>query len=627
MTAADDQQPASQVSADPPANAAAQQPTTATTDASAAVQSPPYAPALVRPLKIYALDPSFNRSGDVTTIELINEPLRPGPCGAQVRIVDYDSNGQWYAPVDLDDPAVLIRGGLDPSDTDPRFHQQMVYAVVMKVIGNFERALGRRLRWHGGEPLTVFPHAFRGANAFFQPATNTLHFGYYTADLHNPGPSLPGQTVFTCLSHDIVAHEATHAVVHRLRRRFVKGTNPDAPAFHEAIADIVAIFQHFSLPAVLRREIAATQADITRPGRLLELAAQFGYTTGGGKALRRAADDSPPDPAIYANAVEPHDRGSVLVAAVFDGFFRIYRGRLAESVRLATGGTGVLPPGDLPADLANVATRLAAGAAQDVLTMCLRAFEYLPPVDVTFGDFLRAMITADFDLHPNDDEDRRPTMIESFRQHGIYPPMATSLSDDALVLNRPQELDGVSLAPNVVLDMLATRLGPAHALGRPSDDNGRLASELVKFGREHTAALQLIDGIRPDFAGVHAGFRVNDRGLLEPELVAQWMQTPKPGSPHRVERGGLVLEAGATAVFSADGTVRHLAARPLPAEHLSAAYAALAAQRVEQFERYVESLDVDDPKMAWCDAAYLTERMDRRLDLRVTDRTSGPGRR
>ena len=50
-------------------------------------------------------------------------------------------------------------------------------------------------------------------------------------------------------------------------------TNRDVLAFHEGIADIVAIFQHFfSFPEVLQHEIRATRADLSLPGRLLELA-------------------------------------------------------------------------------------------------------------------------------------------------------------------------------------------------------------------------------------------------------------------------------------------------------------------------------------------------------------------
>ena len=48
-----------------------------------------------------------------------------------------------YQPVDLNLPAILLQGGLEPSEADPRFHQQMVYAVAMRTLENFDRALGR----------------------------------------------------------------------------------------------------------------------------------------------------------------------------------------------------------------------------------------------------------------------------------------------------------------------------------------------------------------------------------------------------------------------------------------------------------------------------------------------------
>ena len=138
----------------------------------------------------------------------------------KIEVVDYDSEHDcYYAPVDLNDPSILMQGGLEPNESDPRFHQQMVYAVAMKTIENFERALGRQIafkRRPGQERLRIFPHAFHGANAFFDPKLNAVLFGYFRADKDDPGPNLPGQNVFTCLSHDIIAHEMTHAIVHRL---------------------------------------------------------------------------------------------------------------------------------------------------------------------------------------------------------------------------------------------------------------------------------------------------------------------------------------------------------------------------------------------------------------------------
>jgi hypothetical protein len=66
------------------------------------------------------------------------------------------------------------------------------------------------------------------------------------------------------------------------------------------------------------------------------------------------------------------------------------------------------------------------------MNMCVRALDYCPPVDLTFGDFLRAVITADFDLVKNDDLGYRVAFIEAFRRRGIYPPEIQTLSEDSL---------------------------------------------------------------------------------------------------------------------------------------------------------------------------------------------------
>mgnify|MGYP006175647167 CR=1 FL=1 len=72
------------------------------------------------------------------------EPLDPGPVGAlfDIRNEDVDAS---YVRVDLDSRNVLIGGGREASPTDVQFHQQMVYAVAMKTLENFDRALGRVL--------------------------------------------------------------------------------------------------------------------------------------------------------------------------------------------------------------------------------------------------------------------------------------------------------------------------------------------------------------------------------------------------------------------------------------------------------------------------------------------------
>jgi hypothetical protein len=59
----------------------------------------------------------------------------------------------------------------------------------------------------------------QGANAFYSRVLRALLFGYFQSDIDS-ALNLPGQTVFTCLSHDIIAHETTHALVDSQRDFF-----------------------------------------------------------------------------------------------------------------------------------------------------------------------------------------------------------------------------------------------------------------------------------------------------------------------------------------------------------------------------------------------------------------------
>jgi hypothetical protein len=412
-----------------------------------------------RRLRAYALDPGAATELDTALINEVvlrvrwEDALAPGPVGEYLEVIDHDPSSEcFYPPVDLNDPLLLAQDGLSPSEGNPQFHQQMVYGVAMTTIANFQRALGRRVFWsdrsrtEGGggeflERLRIYPHALRQANAFYSPTRRALLFGYFPADPLDASTQFPGGTVFTCLSHDIVAHETTHALLDGLHRRFIEPTHPDVLAFHEAFADIVSLFQHFSFPEVVRHQIARKRGDLASQSLLGELAQQFGRATGRRGALRDALGGydekgewrpKNPNPQDYETVVEPHDRGAILVGAVFDAFISIYRGRVADLFRLATGGTGVLPLGAIHPDLVQRLSDEASKSAQHVLNMCVRALDYCPPVDLTFGEYLRAIITADLDLVPDDDRNYRIAFIEAFRRRGIYPRDVRSLSVDSL---------------------------------------------------------------------------------------------------------------------------------------------------------------------------------------------------
>jgi hypothetical protein len=420
-----------------------------------------------RRLRGYAFDPSLSLQLDTAPVnETVfkvcwEKKLDPGPVGEYLEIVDYDpASKSFYAPVDLNHPHILAQDGLSPSEGNPQFHQQMVYAVAMTTIENFEKALGREALWSSyrevpftnkdGEiniryydnyirRLRIYPHALRQANAYYSPAKKALLFGYFPAVGNAPGDFLPNGLVFTCLSHDIIAHETTHALLDGMHRRFIEPSHQDTLAFHEAFADIVALFQHFSFPEVLKHQIAKTRGRLDSQNLLGQLAQQFGKAIGEYGALRDAIGEydekekkwipKDPNPGDYQTVSEPHARGAILVAAVFDAFLAIYKSRIADLLRLATGGTGILNDGELHPDLVNRLANEAAKTAQQILGMCIRALDYCPPVDISFGDYLRALITADFDLVPDDDLGYRIALIDAFKRRGIYPRDIRTLSE------------------------------------------------------------------------------------------------------------------------------------------------------------------------------------------------------
>ena len=431
--------------------------------------APPVAPPAVRRLRVFTFDPARSldldtAAANVATVAVRWEAgLQPGPVGEYLEVVDVDpASGCCYAPVDLNHPFLIAQNGLAPSEANPQFHQQMVYAVAMRTIDFFEKALGRAalrasryVRNDDGDVtgefyvrrLRIYPHAIRMANSFYSSDRKALLLGYFNARQGDAGTSLPGGRIFCATSHDIVAHETSHALLDGLHRRYQEATNPDVLAFHEAFADIVALFQHFTIPEALIGQILKTRGDLESESLLGQLAVEFGQATKGGYAALRSAlgfsnsdgkwQRAKPSRSDYDPSKDPHDLGAVLVSAVFAAFSNIYRMRSADLIRLATGGAGVLPEGAISYDLAGRLAAEASKLAAHILAICIRALDYCPPVDLTFGDYLRALITADRDLVPDDTRGYRIAFISAFRDRGIYPSNVQALSVDSATWEPP----------------------------------------------------------------------------------------------------------------------------------------------------------------------------------------------
>ncbi len=558
------------------------------------VRNPPY-----RRVRVYAVDPSLSGQLETAGINEVTLKIRwetlekKGPVGEYLAVEDVDAANHRYDPVDLDDPRLLAQDGWAPSEGNPQFHQQMVYAVAMKTIEHFERALGRPVLWRPRpnpknvnddsifvRQLVVRPHALRQANAFYSPQEVALLFGYFEAAADDPGDHMPGSRVYACLSHDIIAHETTHAILDGTHRRFNEPTNLDVLALHEGFADIVALLQHFTIPEVLVNEISRTRGDIEAESMLGSLAVQFGRATGGRGALRDAIGRIEngvwkrfvPNPADLQKRLTPHSRGAVLVAAVFDAFIAIYKQRIADLLRISTGGTGVLPSGAIHPDLVHRLADEAAKSADHVLSMCIRALDYLPPVDVTFFEYLRALITADFDVVSDDRHNYRVAFVEAFRRRGIYPlnldvPTVDTLRTLSVDTLRWQGLDKSEFSKKiwqaiqnqyrVIIEGLKEYANACFYL----DDR----EELFQATREHRRTLhqQLEAAFQavPEFATelgldskqkfeVHElrrAMRVSPGGKHIPQLVVALTQSidvkevKEDGTPRHIFRGGSTL--------------------------------------------------------------------------------------
>ena len=390
----------------------------------------PYYPT--RKLTILALDPSVKTGGKIlrTQIEIPNEVLDRGPRGYRVHVIDYDStrdalypSGRMRISMNCDD-----RLPEDPwentSDADLLksldFHAWMTYAIIMKTLARFELALGRRAQWSfSGHQIQVSPHAFSDANAFYSDQAQGLFFGYF--------PSFNGRkTIFTCLSHEVVAHETTHALLDGLRERYMDPSSPQQAGFHEGFADIVALLSVFSAESIVGRMVDLGMPDINtksidrqnltpetlRSSALFGLAKEMGSELSGihGQALRRSVC-LPPRPDYLESSIyqEAHMCGEILVAAVLNAFLEIWIKRLK-----------------VVGDESNVDRQRAAeeGAeiADRMLTIFIRAIDYCPPTDLQFSDFASGVLTSDWELNPKDDKYHvRDSLRTWFKAYGINP--------------------------------------------------------------------------------------------------------------------------------------------------------------------------------------------------------------
>jgi hypothetical protein len=536
---------------------------------------------VMRRVEIVAQDPSVRRDGEIVTawITIPYEDLELGPMGYAVHIVDYDASSQtMYAPAEMG-PAEEIPA--PPSSRildDPVFHARNAYALVMHTLHRFEFALGRRVAWGtGGPQLKVVPHAFEQANAYYSEDSESLVFGYVRS---------PHAPTFFGLSHDILVHETTHALLDGLRDGFTHPSSPDQAALHEGLADIVALLSVFALKEILipfvdeipgrpdgsrrnRPPAGMLERDAVSRERLSKTVL-FGLADelrgdapeARVNALRRSVLIKPAKDLLdQFEFEEPHRRGEVLVAAVLNAFLDAWVARVVDG----------LSPETRYVSRDRVAEE-GANIAEILLTMAIRAIDYTPPEHIEFGDYLSALLTSDREVRSDDARYRlRDRLRKSFAAFGITPAAETP--------------DGTWEPPKTRLGRFGTHLASLQ-------DDATEAFRLVWANRK---PLQLDPEAFTRVASVRPAFRVSpEDGFHIRETVVEVTQYLKiPASAldeyHLRKPEGMaddqdvVLRGGSTLILDEYGDLKYAIYNPVPSrkERQSASRRARAQRRLD----------------------------------------------
>ncbi len=317
-----------------------------------------------------------------------------GPVSRRAAVLDFDpSTGQLTPGASYQPPAPgRLIGKYAPADPHniyaADFMQINVFGTVFNTIHMFERAenLGRRVQWgFDGPQLLVIPRAGRWENAFYERESRSLQFFYFEAD---------GRQIQTSLSRDIVAHETGHAILDGINPSLYDAITPQSLALHEAIADLSALFVALLSDDLREAVLDHSQLSIKESSAFSSIAEEFGkrlHPEKGGGPLRNLLNDLTMDD---VRGDDPHELCNVVTGALYRVLVSIheaYRQRYAEAGMAARPAAG----------------KALALAGNKLRRMVIRGLDYLPPGDVSFADFGRAIIAADTAAHPDNDEERQ----------------------------------------------------------------------------------------------------------------------------------------------------------------------------------------------------------------------------
>lgn len=413
---------------------------------------------LLLPFVTYLQDPFVARLDSQKTFDekvlVAWEPgLTDGPTSSRFAIVDYNADAGRLEPAAVWDEESQAFVGIAGAPLDAnaastfQFHQVSVWALLQCALAFFEdaSALGRTIPWaFEGNRLIVVPHAGYGENAYYDRASKSLQFYYFASEK---------DTVYTCLSTDIVHHEFGHAVLDGIRPFFNESSHPQTAAFHEFMGDLTAILLTLKNKKLRHQMAKSSGGKFANATTLSSLAEEFGQAVKGRPYLRNACNDSKMSDMV--NEMSPHRLSEVMTGAMFDALIALgerYQERDEDDAE------------DEPKKKKKKSPIQAFWYAADRMQRtALQPLDLLPPVEATFRDYALAVCRSQQLSDSLDPEGYYGMLIKVFRDREILS------ADDEAVLREPRYLyDRLDLSVRHSLDDIARSRAAAY---RFLDDN------------------------------------------------------------------------------------------------------------------------------------------------------------
>ena len=310
-----------------------------------------------------------------------------GPVTERLAVLDFDAQTGALAQGTRFDAAASTYQVSPDAVESPDFLRTNAFATVLKTMYMFEEddTLGRPLRWgFDGPQLLVVPVAGEWANAFYEREARCLQFFFFN--------SKEGRRIYTSLSHDIVSHETGHAILDGIAPDLYHAITPQSLALHEGIADLVALVMAFRNDTLRKTVLDQTGGSIANITAFSSVAEEFGRAQGKPGALRQFVNEKTLDPKDTENLVdvaEPHELCQVLTGALYTVMVKIHdtlKRRFADE--------------DKTTEFSASGKALFVGAER-FKRMIFRALDYLPPGEISFADYGRAIIASDQASHPD----------------------------------------------------------------------------------------------------------------------------------------------------------------------------------------------------------------------------------